>query len=153
MFDFESLHIHWINRLAVVAKRELTQRFRAAGYNVSPEEWAVLLLLWQDDGQSPGTMSARTVRDPTAMTRLVDNMVKKGFVIRKTGQVDRRQSHIFLTELGRGLQEQLVPLIQPMLHRSIQGIPPADLITTLRVLQQMNENLNRPWPDTTGVVL
>lgn len=142
MFDYENLHLHWVNRLAAVAKRELAQRFRAAGHNVTAEEWAILLNLWQDDGQTPGALSARTVRDPTAMTRLVDKMEKKGFIERRSDPADRRKSHICLTAEGQGLQEQLVPLIQPMLHRSVQAIPPADLITTLRVLQQMNDNLS-----------
>ena len=40
---------YWINRLGFVLRRDLQDRFRAAGIKMGAEEWAVLLLLWQEE--------------------------------------------------------------------------------------------------------
>lgn len=143
MLDFESLPLYWVNRLSALARRELKRQFRSAGHDVSPEEWAILLLLWRKDAQYPGEMSARTVRDPTTMTRLIDTMVRKGFVKRRADSKDRRRSMICLQAKGRALEPVLIALANPMIERSLKGIAGGDIATTLQVLQQMEKNLSR----------
>ncbi|MFV2038111.1 MAG: MarR family winged helix-turn-helix transcriptional regulator [Paracoccaceae bacterium] len=143
MFDFENLPLYWANRLSALARRELAMRFRAAGHDVSAEEWAILMLLWREDGQNPGEMSARTVRDPTTMTRLVDSMVRKGVVTRQADENDRRRSRICLTQMGRELQAILVPLAMPMINDAMRGISQADGEVAVRVLSRMTQNLSQ----------
>lgn len=140
--DFETVPFHWVNRLGAQVRRELALRFKSAGHNVSPEEWAILLLLWKKDGQNPSHMSARTVRDPTTMTRLIDSMVRKGFVTRKMDENDRRRSGIWLTPIGIGLEPILVALAKPLIKQGTAGIDPKDMQITLGVLAKMVENLS-----------
>ncbi len=142
MLNFESIPIYWANRLSAMTRRELTNRFRAAGHNISPEEWAILLLLWRQDAQNPGEMSARTVRDPTTMTRLIDAMVRKGLVVRRADPTDRRRSSICLTEHGRTMEPVLIALAAPMITASLDGVSKDDAETTVRVLSKMIANIS-----------
>lgn len=139
--NFETIPLYWVNRLSALSRMELGRRFRSADLNVSPEEWAILMLLWRQDGQSPGDMAARTVRDPTTMTRLIDGMVRKGFVHRTVDAGDRRRSNIHLTEQGRALEKQLIAVAKPMIKTALKGVSQADADTTIRVLSQMVENI------------
>ena len=141
MLDFESLPLYWVNRLSAAARRDLRNRFKAAGRDVSPEEWAVLNLLWRKDRQPSGKMADRTVRDATTMTRLVDGMVKKGMVMRRPDAGDRRRLLICLTEKGRGLQPILVELARPLIEQSMAGISAQDAAIAHRVLAKMTENI------------
>lgn len=141
MLNFETLPLYWVNRLSAMSRRELGLRFKAAGHDVSPEEWAILLLLWREDSQNPGEMSARTVRDPTTMTRLIDGMVRKGFVERRADTSDRRRSNICLTQMGRGLEPALIGLAKPMIEVGMAGISEEDLKTTVQVLTKMVANM------------
>lgn len=141
MIDFESLPLYWVNRLSALSRRELGQRFKAGGHDISPEEWAILVLLWRKDGQNPGEMSARTVRDPTTMTRLIDAMVRKGIVDRRADTDDRRRSNICLTNKGRELEPTLIALAAPMINAAMAGISQNDAETTVRVLSKMVANM------------
>lgn len=143
MMDFESLPLYWVNRLSACARRDLRDRFKKAGRDVTPEEWAVLNLLWQKDRQAPGKMAARTVRDATTMTRLIDGMVKKRMVMRRPDGRDRRRLLICLTESGRGLQPILLDLARPLIAGSVAGISAEDAETTRRVLAKMVDNINQ----------
>ena len=141
--NFEKIPLYWVNRLSALSRRELAGRFRAAGHDISAEEWAILLLLWREDGQSPGAMSQRTVRDPTTMTRLIDGMVRKGLVTRQADRQDRRRSLIHLSPRGQALERDLVDLARPMIERATEGISAVDLGVAVDVLARMVANLSQ----------
>jgi len=132
---------HWVNRLGFVLRRDLQDRFRRADMRLGAEEWAVLLLLWQDDGQTPGELALRTVKDQTTMTRLLDGLARKGFVDRMRDHMDRRKVRVVLTPQGNEIQGHLVPIAADLIKASEAGISDADIQTTRRVLQKMTENL------------
>lgn len=132
---------HWVNRFSFVLRRDLQDRFRQRGIKMGAEEWAVLLLLWQEDGQTPGALALRTVKDQTTLTRLLDGMQRKGLVTRTPDEADRRRVRVNLTAKGQGMQATLVPLAAGLIEQSQRGISVEDLQTTRRVLRQMTDNL------------
>jgi len=132
---------YWINRLGFVLRRDLQDRFRQSGIKMGAEEWAVLLLLWQEDGQTPGTLAVRTVKDQTTLTRLLDGMVRKGLVTRTPDEDDRRRVRVNLTLIGQDMQATLVPIAAGLIEQSQHGISAEDLQTTRRVLRQMTDNM------------
>lgn len=139
--DYTELPFFWINRLSFALRKELVQRFNAAGHSVSAEEWAVLLVLWSRGPQTPGALSDATIRDPTTVTRLIDRMVKKGFVVRSENPADRRRSDISVTPAGARLEEELVPIAFELIGQLSEGVPPEDLETVRRTLRRLQENL------------
>ncbi len=141
MFDPADIALHWVNRLSFLSRRALMDVFHQAGHKISAEEWAVLLMLWKSDGQGPGEISAQSMRDATTVTRLVDGMVRKGVVTRRESKKDRRRSEIWLTEMGRALQPELIALAMPVIGISLTGISASDMEVALRVLKQMTQNL------------
>lgn len=141
MFDYETIPLHWINRLGFLTRKLLGNRFRAAGAAISPEEWAVLLILWKKGAQTPSALADVTFRDRTTITRLVDGMVSKGIVERCADPNDRRRSLVDVGEAGRALQVQLVPIAQVFVAEALDGIAPADIAVTLQTLRKMTLNL------------
>lgn len=150
MFDYESIPLHWVNRLGFLVRKELGQLFASRGHDISPEEWAVLLLLWRDGPKTPGAIAGVTFRDRTTVTRLIDGMVRKGLVRRETDPADRRRSIVKATDRGNNLQRELVPLARLLIARALDGIEPRDVETTVRSLKAMTQNLltERPSDET-----
>lgn len=141
MFDYEEIPLHWVNRLSFLVRKELGQHFRAQGHDISPEEWAVLLILWKKGGQTPGALADVTFRDRTTITRLIDGMVKKNLVARREDPKDRRRSLVDLTTHAADLENILVPMARNVIARAMPGVSPQDLEITVRTLRQMTENL------------
>lgn len=142
MFDYETVPLHWVNRLGFLTRKELGNRFRAAGVDVSPEEWAVLLILWQKGAQTPGALADVTFRDRTTITRLIDGMVAKGLVARGADPNDRRRSLVDVSDAGRALEAKLVSIARVLITEALDGIAPADIEATLRTLRRMTLNLH-----------
>jgi DNA-binding MarR family transcriptional regulator len=150
IFDIDETLGYLVNRAAVVLRQDLQRRFRAAGLDLTAEEWAVLGQLWKHDGLSRQALADRTIKDQTTVTRLLDALVAKGFVQRTQHPADRRIVQHWLTRRGQELQSQLVPLAQAMLAEATSGIPEEDLAATLRTLRRIQENLRAGTAEPGG---
>lgn len=139
--DHTKLPFYWINRLSFLSRKQLAQRFEAAGHSISPEDWAILLVLWSKGPQAPSTLSDETIKDRTTVTRQIDGLVRKGLVVRSENPTDRRRSYVTLTPAGDALRDKLVPIAMTINLEASSDIPPEDLEITLRTLRRFYENL------------
>jgi MarR family transcriptional regulator, organic hydroperoxide resistance regulator len=115
--------------------------FLEHGLELTPEQWVVLVQLWEKDGQSQSALSELTLRDRPTMSRILDTMEKHELVARHEDPQDARSRLVRLTRRGKALREKLVPVAKQLVARLEQGIPEADLETTHRTLSRMLENL------------
>ena len=121
--------------------RRLGRRFVSAGYNVTPEQWSILLHLWRADGPSQQTLADLTDRDKPTIARMVDVLEKRGLVSRASHQSDGRVKQVFLTEAGQAAQAGLLAGSRAALDDALSGIHPDDLRVALSVLERMRANL------------
>ena len=77
--------------------------FTKAGYEVTCEQWSVLVNLGKKNGQRQQELASLTCKDKTTITRLIDNMEKHNLVVRLPDKNDKRQKLIYLTKKGRDL--------------------------------------------------
>lgn len=118
------------------------QEFNRRGLELTPEQWIVLVRLWQRDPRTPSELSESTLRDRPTMTRILDTMEKHGLVVRKLDPRDGRGREVHLTPLGRGLRRRLFPVARKLVERIEDGISEADLLVTRRTLRRIAENLS-----------
>jgi DNA-binding MarR family transcriptional regulator len=97
-----------VNRLARRMAGELSEALRPFGIGIG--QWAVLLFLWERDGQSQAELARQVAIEPPTMVRTIDRMVRDGLVVREPEPGDRRATRISLTERGVALRDELVPL-------------------------------------------
>lgn len=141
MMNFEDIPLHWVNRLSFLTRRELGQKFASAGHKISAEEWAVLLMLWQEDGRLPSAIAELTFRDRTTVTRLLDGMEKKEMIRRQADPRDRRKMRVFLTETGRALEAILKPIAQELIAQAQQNLNVEEVAQLTLLLRKMTQNL------------
>ena len=116
-------------------------KFAQAGHKISPEEWALLMILWSKTPQTPSALSDATFKDRTTVTRLVDGLVRKGIAQRHKSAEDRRRSEISLTEHGIAPQPELLPFAMEIINEATSRVSPEDMKTTLKTLRAFAANL------------
>lgn len=141
MMNYEKIPLHWVNRLSFLTRKTLSQKFDQKNLTVSAEEWAILLILWTKGEQTPTALADVTFRDRTTITRLIDQMVKKQFVVREHDEKDRRRVLIKASDKGEALKDELVPIAKSMIATATSGISPQDIETTVKTLNRMTNNL------------
>ena len=133
----------WISRVYQVSRGELYRAFREKGEDITPEQWMVLIRLWEKEGQSQAELSDGTLRDAPTMSRILRTMEEHDLVVRRLSADDGRARAVHLTERGRALRKKLVPVARDLVERLAAGIPAADIEVTRRTLRRMFENLTK----------
>lgn len=105
MEDIESC----INFLFGKAYQHITARAkeRLAPYGVTPVQFALLHLLWGQNGQSGAALGARLQLDSATITGVLDRLAQAELLERRPDSSDRRINLIFLTEQGLALESPL----------------------------------------------
>jgi MarR family transcriptional regulator, organic hydroperoxide resistance regulator len=132
----------WVHRVYQATQQASYAAFREHHIELTPEQWAVLVRLWEVDGQSQSALCESTFRDKPTMSRMVDGLEGRGWVIRRESPSDARTKLVFLTRDGKALKARLVPVARALVARMTAGIDREDLVTTRRTLQRVFENLH-----------
>ncbi len=141
MFEFEQISIFWANRLSFSVRKELAIRFQAAGFDVTPKEWAILLVLWREGALTPTAIADATFRDKTTVSRLVERMVKKELVGREVAANDRRKTILRPSKRALELKPELIAVALQLLNEAQADLSTKDIEVTVRTLKKMTENL------------
>jgi DNA-binding MarR family transcriptional regulator len=149
-FNIDATLGYAVNRTSVILRQELQRRFRAVNQRLTAEEWAMMGQLWKEDSLSRQQLADRTIKDQTTVTRLLDSLVRKGFVRREQDTADRRVVLIRLTESGRQLESRLVPAALELMSDASLGVSEKDLAITLRTLRRVQENLLQRASNSEG---
>lgn len=136
----------WIHRVYQATRNDMFRAFRELGEDVTPEQWAVLIRLWEEDGRTQSALSDATFRDRPTMSRIVDGMETRGLVERRSDEGDARVRRIFLTRRGTQLRKKLVPAVERIVLHAVRGIDEEALVTTRATLRRMFENLEGDTP-------
>lgn len=140
-FNLGLPYSYFINRAGHLLKYELLQAFKKNGCDITPEQWAVLTRLWEQDGLSQVELSDLTFKDRPVITRIIDILERKEVIIRRPDGHDRRIVRLYLTQKGKDYQEKLVPLAREVLERGQSGISEEEIQRTTSTLQKIITNL------------
>ena len=109
------------NLAALELKYSLTRAFRNQGHDVTAEQFAVLVSLWENDAQTQSELAEHLVKDKTNMTRILDGLAKRDLITRRFNESDRRSHRIHLTEAGRQIKDKLIPLAAGINRTALEG--------------------------------
>ena len=110
-FKIEETFGFMINRTSIILKKCLTTRLKDKGIDLTPEEFSLLSRLWEENGITQSSLVEKTIKDKAIVTRLLNNLIKKGYVYKKVNEDDRRNQIVFLTEEGHKLQNIIIPIV------------------------------------------
>ncbi|MCZ2806104.1 MULTISPECIES: MarR family winged helix-turn-helix transcriptional regulator [unclassified Modestobacter] len=88
------------------ASRAVTARYRPMldELGVTYPQYLVLMLLWEEDGQSVGQLGTRLALDSGTLSPLLKRLTAAGLVTRHRRADDERSVSVRLTDAGRALQ-------------------------------------------------
>lgn len=141
-FKLNESYGYLINLAAQRLKYELHQTFQASGYDITPEQWAVLNRLWEQDGLSQVELAERTFKDKPGTTRILNLLEKKGIVHRRRDAEDGRVLRVHLTKAGRNLKEKLIPCAEAVLVKSGKNLTKEEVLQFKGTLKKILDNLD-----------
>lgn len=77
----------------------------------------------------------------SSTTQLIERMEKSGFILRKAGEKDRRETQLSLTELGIKDVEEMNKVKVQRMEKLIKRIPERDIEELIRIQEDLLESL------------
>jgi DNA-binding MarR family transcriptional regulator len=104
--------------------------------------WRVLAALRERDGRRMGDLSDTTSIEVSTLTRLVDNMEKKGLVARRRDGDDARVVLLHATPAGRRLTQRIVPIAERYETVALSGFNAAEAEVLKAALRRLYANMD-----------
>jgi DNA-binding MarR family transcriptional regulator len=131
-----------MNELRMQFRKHMQSKIRSLELHLTYEMLEVMICLWRQDGVNQQLIADITLRDKSAMTYLVDNLIKRKMITRREDERDRRNKLIYLTPEGRQLQETLQPWVAEMYDRATAGVDTGSLANGAALIECMIKNLS-----------
>jgi DNA-binding MarR family transcriptional regulator len=130
-----------LNKGTQALHRQLNRNFVAKGYDITNEQWSILIFLYHCDGSSQNEIAEKTLKDKVSVTKIVDNLVKNGMVLREQDKHDRRINRIFLTDDGKDLVPKLRNIALNTIESGFDNIDKNEIAVFKKVLSEIVKNL------------
>lgn len=130
-----------LNLTGCKLKQFLAAKLRQMDVPLTPEQFMLIDLLWNQGEMTQQQLADQLQKDKNSVTKLVDAIERKGFVIRKPNIHDRRANILVLTEKANQLKPGAKQKGISILDQMLEGISEEELRTFLVTLHKLNDNM------------
>ena len=122
------------------ASHQFHARVRELGLRVP--EWRVLACLYDQDGLMITQLARYSLMEQSRMTRIVDQMEKRGLVVRKSDEGDGRRVRVHLTEAGQKVSSDVVEEAREHERTLLSALQEVDAERIKPSLERLLDSLN-----------
>ena len=130
-----------IGQIHRLSTKRFVQNSHNSGLDISMDQWIVLGPIWENDGVSHKEISEYCLKDKTSVTKIIDTLEKKNLVVRVSDQLDHRVKRVVLSNKGKELFLQAIPIMELTRDQIREGITEQDIESLRSVLTKIYNNL------------
>ena len=136
-----------LNLTGCKLKQFIAAKLRQMDVPLTPEQFILIDLLLNQGSMSQQQLADQMQKDKNSVTKLVDALERKGFVVREQNRQDRRSNTLVLTEKAEGLKPGAKQKGISILDEMLIGISEEELRSFLVTLGKLNRNMTVAEPD------
>ena len=103
--------------------------------------WGFILLNIEKDGTPSTSLGPKMGMEPTSLSRTLKTMEENGFIIRKSDNIDKRKSLVFLTEKGIDSRRKTKEIVFGFNKKLYSSIPKAKVKSFFETMNQIDNIL------------
>ena len=140
------LKLHMKVGMLIKTAQQVTKRFvqnaTESGLDISLDHWMVLCPIWELESVSQKELGEMCLKDKTNITRIIDALEEKNLVVRVEDQIDHRIKRVVLTNAGKQLFNDVLPIMEKTREEVRANISDYDIDIFNNVLSKILQNLN-----------
>jgi DNA-binding MarR family transcriptional regulator len=131
----------FLSSLLVRASHAISEEFlkEIEKQKLAITEWRVLATLSDGDGLTIGQLADMVIAKQPTVTKIIDRMAESGLVERRIGQIDKRQTTIYTTDMGRELVKDLLRKAKVVESSALKSFSETEVETLKITLRRMIE--------------
>jgi len=131
---------HRIAILSGLIKRQVYRIIAEEGISITPEQWAILSYLWEEDGLTIGEIVLRTRKDFANVTRIIGKLEKQGYIQKNKNKKDGRSYLVYCTEKSQEIKHDIEKCQKRSLEISLNGISEEEQQIFLQTIGRIEKN-------------
>ncbi len=132
----------YIDRTYKVVRQDLINRFKNAGLDVTPEQFVILSKL-EGAEMSQTDLASDSFKDKPTVSRILDLLVRKGFVVREQDPDDGRRYLVSLTDKGTKILAESKPHVYASRETGWKNLEESEYTELKRLLDKIFVNYSR----------
>ena len=130
-----------IGQVHRLSTKKFVQNSHNSGIDISMDQWLVLGPIWENEGISQKEISEYCLKDKTSVTKIIDTLEKKNLVVRVPDQLDHRIKRVVLSNKGKKLFLEVIPVMELTRNQLREGITEKEVELLRSVLSKIYKNL------------
>ena len=130
-----------IGQIHRLSTKKFVQNSHNSGIDISMDQWLVLGPIWENEGISHKEISEYSLKDKTSVTKIIDTLEKKNLVVRVPDQLDHRIKRVVLSNKGKKLFLEVIPVMELTRNQLREGITEKEVELLRSVLSKIYKNL------------
>lgn len=126
-----------LTKLSGIISRSLAQRY-SDQFDLTIQEWRIVAILGERPGLTAREVGELSSLDKVNMSRAIDRLEKAGRLERKVIARDRRSFALHLTEKGKEVLQQIIPLAEDYERNLLASFSEQDIEILDRFLNQLD---------------
>ncbi|MBO0475772.1 MarR family transcriptional regulator [Vagococcus sp. DIV0080] len=125
------------NKLEKIVKQDVTC------YGLNMTEFSVMELLFHQGEQATQHIKEKILIASSSTTYVIDQLEKKGYVIRSVSPKDKRMTYVSLSEQGKSLMAEIFPLHAKTISACFSSLDDDELTQLIKLLGKVNRRLDK----------
>lgn len=110
-------------------------------YDINSSEYMYIMAIFEDKKVSLGYLSNELAVDPALTTKVVNSLVKKGFVEKERSATDKRSFEVILTQKGREVKPIIYDVVDNWTKIMMSEMKHEDVEYISEKLEQIRDNI------------
>lgn len=128
---------HLIRRLHQQSTQVFVQRTQAAGFDLTPVQYAALDAIHSNPGKDQAGIAEIIGYDRATIGGVIERLEKKGWIRRVVSEQDRRARELSLTIKGKNALSKLTPVVQAFQKEILLPLSEADQERFIHLARQV----------------
>ena len=125
-------------------KQFMATMLKLNNIDLTPEQFLLIDLLWNQGSLSQQQLADMMQKDKNSITKLIDAIEQKGYVVRKQNPTDRRSNTIVLTDKAHDLKLGAKSVGISLLDKMIDGISEEEIRSFIDIMRKISQNMSIP---------
>jgi DNA-binding MarR family transcriptional regulator len=139
--NLEDVIIFQIEKTSKAARKYSQREFDLMGIDITVDQWVILKFIEENEGRSQKELADTSIKDAASITRILDILSRKGWVIREALPDNRRQYGIHLSKQGKAFITQNMELINRHRAKSLENFGQQEIEQLKEYLLRIQKNL------------
>ena len=129
-----------LERAIKLYRKSAQDTINGAGYNISINQLILIITLNERPDASQVELAELIFKDFASVTRMVDILVKKGFINRIENSIDRRKKDLTPTLKCKKMLVEVIPLVKKYRKNALKGFSKNEISQVTSFLEHFANN-------------